>query len=492
MCAIGAALFACYLHVTRALSLPVDFDEAFNLQVSSSLVINGRYEIWYESPLLFPHQITTGPPVLLPIAGLFAITGPSLNAARAVMSLYFVGFLWLTYALSRRIAGRAGDWVFCAAVILLAFIPLWPQFALVVIGELPAVTWFLAAVALLSRALDSDHRGPALAAGVALGLGVLTKILLLIGVAGFFLALPLSAELSGRRRRAVALGACALVGLALPLVAWEVVQVAGLGWAGYADHYHRFWQLMKAGGSGLGPIPLPSVEQHLHRLAAILGKPAWQVGTGLGLAAALTVWALLRRSQPFALWTLALATVLFWGWWLRFSSWVMIRHLFAGYVLYALLLPSLGAVICAATRARLGVRSLLLAGLVAAVLLTLPPRWIPLVPPDADLRSQEFVAQLVRNIRAADPDSVFWGFGWRQAPEISFLAQIPFRDLTRQAPSARQRNYLVISRSSHVANGAPDYGKVHCVEYLVQPGWNALCRLAADAPRAVDRAVVRP
>jgi hypothetical protein len=340
-----------------------------------------------------------------------------------------------------------------------------------------------------------------------IGLAVLAKIVMLICAAGVLAAVLLAGELRGNWRLAAALIAAATAGLMVVLGAWELVTLAALGWPGYLARWSRFWLLMQLGGSGLGAVVPPSFGSHVAALAGFLGRPAPVAWVGLALATAATGAALLPsfvqrlrsrdahpmpRSQSFAAWSLALATAAYWGWWLCFNSTQELRHLVAGYVVLALLLPvAIALVACEATASRVARRTAI-AALAAAALCLFPLRWPLPSLSGAELAHQETVARAVQLTSAMDAKAVFWGFGWRQAPEISFLAQLPFRDITLHAPTPTEHNFLVVSGSSF---SGPQtlirYAQPHCGPHLVQAGRSSVCRLKPTAPKAVDT-MLRP
>jgi hypothetical protein len=495
-CAGAAALFALGYHLASSIFAPLNFDEAYNLQIPLNLYLSGRYQTWYDTPLLFPYQITTGPSVLLPIAGLFFVTGPSVRTARAVMTLFLVGYLWQAHKLSRRLAGRAGNWAFAAAAILFVVVPLGPWLSSVVLGELPGAFAFLVAVNLMCRALESDRRVLAFGAGLALGVAALCKIVLLMCAAGVFPALAVCSELKGCRKRAFTLGFLCLAGLLLPVATWELVKLGILGCDGHQDYLVRFWELISVGGSGLardGSLQTaPSVARHIEVIAKELGEPVWAVYTGLGLASALILSVLARPPRPFALLSLALGTLLYWSWWLRLSTWLWMRHLSVGYVLYSLALPIVGAALGSDRRIRRELRALLLAAVIAAVVLTLPPRRFLVMPTtnqSTALLDQYATARLVAVLRTLDPSTVFWGFSWGQAPEISFLAQIPFRDITRHKPHPDEYNFLVLTSFIGGYTANLNYAKQYCDFFVVRKFNLELCLLRPDAPQSRDTTI---
>jgi len=489
-CAIAAGLFALGAQLATATHTALEFDESYNLQVPLNLYHFGRYQTWYDSPILFPHQITTGPTVLLPIAAAFAVTGPSYRTARGVLALFLLVGLWQAHRVAGRAAGRAGPFAFAAGALLFTLAPYTLWIASLTLGELPSVCLLLVGLRLLDRSLGAGRGWTAFPAGLALGLAALAKVVALIGAAGMLAALPLAAELRGRRRHAWRLGVAAAVGLALPVVAWEAVMAAGLGGAGYVEHTRRFWMLMQFGGSGLGPdglAPAPSIAQHVGALASGMERPAWSIWGGLGLALAAVLWVALQRPRGYLYWGLTLSTAVYWTWWLRISTWLSLRHLVSGYALTAFLLPIVAGVALTDRGAARASRAVPVTALVLAALCLFPLRWPLPELSGTELRNQEAVARTAQLIHASDPLSELWGFGWRQAPELSFLAQLPFRDLTQHAPSPAAHNFFVFSGSSLFGPMTlSDYTTAHCETLVVHEGWSSLCRLRADAPQATD------
>jgi hypothetical protein len=221
-------------------------------------------------------------------------------------------------------------------------------------------------------------------------------------------------------------------------------------------------------------------------LATKLAEPVAMVWLGLGAAGVAIALALIARG--FVLLALALAVACYWAWWLQFSTWIFLRHLFPGHVLFALLVPLLASAVFARVRT-VASRALLLAVLATAAALLLPP-WQPLTRPGSRRGvafDQHLAASWVTRIAAAEPRSVFWAFGWSQAPEISFLAARPFRDVTRAAPSPDRPNYFVTGGFARHDRDHLEYANRHCVEVIVKGGDVLLCRLGDDAPQGTDR-----
>jgi 4-amino-4-deoxy-L-arabinose transferase-like glycosyltransferase len=131
---------------------------------------------------LFTSIFSSQPPFFLlslyPIYSFFSIfLGPTLAAARLGIILYSLVGLAAMYVAARMIGGR---WVGLLALALLAADPFYLKESYTLQAEVPAVAWQLVALALAVTAARSPQGRRrhllALAAGVALGLGILVKL----------------------------------------------------------------------------------------------------------------------------------------------------------------------------------------------------------------------------------------------------------------------------------------------------------------------------
>lgn len=486
------ALLVVASHLWSTRTTPVNFDEAYNLQIPMNLYLAGQYQSWYDAPQPFPPQVTTGPSVLLPVAAAFAFTGVSLPAARAVMTLFLLGFLWQVYLLSRRVSPTGGNWV-CAAVYgLFLLVPLAPWMSSIVLGELPSVFFLLSGITVLAGAIDRQRPALAFAAGLLLGLAVLAKIVAIICAVAILPAVLVCDELRGRRLLGLRFALLALIGLLVAPAAFEGVKIAVLGCDGYRDNVDRFRTMIALGGSGLdrdGHLrTAPSVAEHIGIVARELQVTADWVRAGLVVVGAAVAIALIGRPRRFVLVSVALACALFWTWWLRHSMWLSLRHLHVGYLLLAVLIPSLGAVLVERSGRR-SLRAARLALLLGATSAFFLPRW-SLLPPDPGpaLAEQYAAAATVRTIAATRPRAVFWSHGWYQAAELSFLAETPFHDVTHAAPDPTVPNFLVLTSLMYAADhDHVAYAKLWCANVLVRSRQAHVCRLRPEAPRGFDR-----
>jgi hypothetical protein len=314
-----AALLAFVLALGALASLPNlnDYpfaapDETHHLIVARNLAQYGAYASGHPDTGLnyFDDYDSVGPTLIVPAAAAFKLFGVSLAAARAVVSLYFLGLLAVVFLWVRRHAGTnvAG---FAAVGVLLAYSSFY--LSRTFYGEVPALFFLVAGLMLWERARGVPAHA---AAGLLLGCCVLTKPIFIIvaccGAAALFFALVRGDTLRWR-------GLAALVaGIVFPVVLWSWVQSMGQteqrSMLGIYQHYLLF---------GIAPIGR-------NLLWLLLDAP---LGNAVYAALALLGGGLLvaRRASPAAL-TLWLLAPFFAQWWLAYTPGQLPRYLWPCYV----------------------------------------------------------------------------------------------------------------------------------------------------------------
>ncbi|MCC6483598.1 MAG: glycosyltransferase family 39 protein [Armatimonadetes bacterium] len=413
----------------------VDFDEGFNLQIPASLAAGAGYATTADHLIPFNPVISTGPPVLAPIALAFKLFGTGLWQGRLVMLLYFIGAFALVGCTSARLYGKKQATL---AVLLALAMPGVFEFGLKALGELPGVFWLLLGLLLLAQ------RRPVVA-GLCFGLAALTKFLLVMTVAPLLALGVLETAVSWPAvRLPFTFYARAFAGFAAPLIGWEVVQYASLGLHGYLATKLGFYFLLK---SGAGEAGSSGFQHRLHALQSAFGVPGVIV---VFLAAIVFLHHMARlprlvKAVKGDSWRLAeIFLIVFCGvnfaWWLFTPNQGWWRHTLPAALLFCPLIAY--SLFCAV---RIGVYSglrTLLAAFCAwggAVLLALL-----IVRQIASVFSQVASPELAYQKQAAasarsfvDSGGVIGYWDWLQAPEISFLAQRRFVDAFQ--PSTRQR-----------------------------------------------------
>lgn len=216
-----AVLASLLLAGAHGLSVRLEYDEAYNLQIAESLRQGNGYATFGAldagRPWKFDPHITTGPVVLLPAAAVWSLTDGSVTAVRSLMLV----FLW-TYA--------AGWWFLMRqyrAGLVVTGIVLAPALAAAmfaagrVLGEVPGAALLAWAGVALAR------RKPALAA-LAIGLAIQTKMV--YGIAGLlmlavWLLVAMASDDRPRFRQLIAMAFLA----AAPSLLFELYRLVALG-----------------------------------------------------------------------------------------------------------------------------------------------------------------------------------------------------------------------------------------------------------------------
>ncbi|MGN7861667.1 hypothetical protein ACTJI8_13895 [Microbacterium sp. 22303] len=264
-------------------------DEAFNLTVPRNLLAGLGYTsdgtLSGSTLTPFDPRISTGPVVLLPVAGVLAFGVDPVIGARLVPLAYWMLLLAGLGVLGRCIAGRFGALI--AVALPLAFntadsvSPI--QGPADLLGEIAAAALIVWALIVLPRR--------AWLAGLLLGLAVQAKLIALLALPAFAVALflltpaaPFWPRLVAALRRSVV----PLVFVATPTVLMELIALASMGFTGYVRHVRALGGFLLSGGQHIEPTTVP---QKLGTLAGSWFVPWWLVAVAVVLATVAVVWA---------------------------------------------------------------------------------------------------------------------------------------------------------------------------------------------------------
>lgn len=247
-------------------------DEAFNLTVPRNLLAGLGYAsdgaLSGSTITLFDARISTGPAVLLPVAAVLATGIDPIIGARLVPLAYWALLLAGLWVLGRRIGGR---WAALVAVAVpLAFTtsatvsPI--QGPADLLGEIPAAALLVWALVVLPRR--------AWLAGLLVGLAVQAKLIVLLALPAFAVALFLLAPGTGWARVGswVRRSWVPLVFLALPTFLFELGALITFGFSGFIDHLRALVGFVRSGGQPGEPT---TVVQKVTTLAESWSVPVW-------------------------------------------------------------------------------------------------------------------------------------------------------------------------------------------------------------------------
>jgi len=223
-------------------------DEAFNLTVPRNLLAGLGYAsdgaLSGSTVTLFDARISTGPVVLLPITAVLATGADLVIGARLVPLTYWVLLLAGLAVLGRRIGGR---WAALLAVAVpLAFTAAASQSPIQgpadVLGEIPAAALIVWALIVLPRR--------AWLAGLLVGLAVQAKLIALLALPAFAIALWVLADGHGwaRVRDALRRSWLPLAFVALPTFLFELAALLTFGISGFIEHLREIVRFVRSGG----------------------------------------------------------------------------------------------------------------------------------------------------------------------------------------------------------------------------------------------------
>lgn len=209
-----AAFFATY-KITE--SPPVWYDEGINMQAAENVARFGKFALQVApDTFVAPTKITTGYPVIYPVAASFKLFGVGVLQARLVMALFVVAMAVAVYMLAHRLL--TVPLAAAASFLVMSFPPLYGN-GKSMLGEIPGMFFlllFLYFVHLIEET-GGRRRRYYIFAGIAAGLCVASKPLFILlipaALAGLFLL----------RRRAVINWRFFVFGVAsflVPIITW--------------------------------------------------------------------------------------------------------------------------------------------------------------------------------------------------------------------------------------------------------------------------------
>lgn len=240
--------FAATLHA--AFHIELGFDPAYHATVAKNFADGHGWASSYERAFPFNPDVTTGPAMLLPAAGLMALFGnalwvPAVSAALLQLALYALILLRL-----KRYFEHPAAYGACVLSLTLMFVVYAHTWWLSLTAD------FLVCLALLlcvlyAAAPDVRHpRRDLFCAGLALGYALLAKALALFGVAGLLLYWMLQRR-PLRELWPLLLGVLVLV---LPWKLYELLSLSTLAPDAYAERAAYAREFFWSQGTGLSEI----------------------------------------------------------------------------------------------------------------------------------------------------------------------------------------------------------------------------------------------
>ena len=461
--------------VSIAVTSSFSFDGAVNVQISQNLAKTFQYKTNYAtnfginySGRLFDQTITLGLPVTLPVAIIFRYFSESFTAGLIINAIYLI-FLALAIIYYLKICLKLNNYLVLLAIILLYGTPNLFGYGFGLYGEIPMLFYLILVLIFLHKHEDSSKTKFLFLAGVFLGVGYLTKTIILICVPALILAITfdffIKRHLTIRKLKDVKLFfqdyAMLPVGFSIPVFVFELYKLISIG----ATNYLSWWkdQLMnilyyggvKQGSSVTNGV-LVKFLSHLDVLCTFKGinKP---IIIGLLTILLLLFFVILfygiyiyyTNQRPgksekllFSNDNLVLITVTlsYFGWWLFITDFTWERYIFNGYILLEICLVVFVsfAVIYGqklVPKKRKVSYMLLTLSMVIYISLLLVGSIINIYHSKDYLISFEDTAEKKAVLKAGDyirnlPESAeIFGYGWWQAPVVAFASGRTFENI---------------------------------------------------------------
>lgn len=413
------------------------FDGGMNIQVPVSMMRTGTYGTLYNGGTAFDIAVQTGLPVLFPIYVLFQIFGIGFVQALTVNAIYMVCMLLLLDRIGRH-AGMEAEWRLMGIMLIFCMRNVY-DYSLGVYGEVPSLVWLLVSVLCLMIYEEQQKDRWMYGAGVAYGLALLTKTVLFIAVPAIVIVLLSKIFLEKKLRIRDALKAVA--GCVIPYSLFMGYKFLTLGTAAFQTLTRTLMKgIMKQAGVSSGYADTTGgifhkFGIHMGILSGFVDLPVVLVFLILAVNLLYMGYNIIRRKHLVYFEILALTAYSYFGWWLLITSTekAWFRRIFIGLLLmiftmfwnlsqsvqvrkltekYRAFLPVLLCVILtgACTRQMQGI-----------------------LGSDHGKEKQAIAADAVfiRELKTEQPDAVFCGNGWWQAPLLSFASGIDFYDLNQ-------------------------------------------------------------
>jgi len=427
----------------HALNRSVSYDGAMNYQVSKSLADGKGYVRDYQGTRPFPREVQSNAPLTVPGAAVIKVAGVGYWQTQIVNFVYLCGLLALLVILLVKLHESYFAGLVMALICLIT--PGFTHIGMNGWGEVIALFWWLAGtILMLGEKWGSGRNARIMIGAMFLGLSLVAKTVLLIGICGTFAAYGLTVFVNCRRGIKQFASAIALPCLAflLPIFlneSWKLVELSGL--TGYLAWWQDqsgaiVWQTGVTQDTSAGL--LSKSLSHFGTLSKLVALPKPLLALWIALPIALSALALSRNPTGSARQRIWLAVLLivavYFVWWLAITpdTHTRLRRILCGLILLQMLWLFCAGWLWEKLQSRHTLqRVLLFAGFVAVPLLvnisfassfTKSFRGMLSDAPD------QFVP-FIESVKKLPPNAMLFGKGFLSSPQIGLYADRKHYDL---------------------------------------------------------------
>jgi hypothetical protein len=352
--------------VSVALTSAFSFDGAYNVQVAQNLekyfTYSTNYQTNYDSKLFDP-KISTGIPVLLPVAIIFIFFGESFASGLIVNAIYLILLAFAIFYFLKKCLNLNG-FLSLLSIIMLYGTPNLFTNGLGLLGEVPMCFYLLMMLIFLHKYEDTYNLKYLFGAGLFIGLGYLTKTVILISIPALVFATTFDLIVKkqfvlrkcGNVKRYFKDYSFLPLGFAVPILAFEFFKLISLGITVYLQWWGKQWvSIMQFAGIDQGYSDttgsFAKFTTHINYLSSFLDLHVTIIELLLTILLisffailAYGIFHLRIKQKPkesekilFSNSVLVLITITlsYYGWWLLITptqvAWE--RHIFVGYIL---------------------------------------------------------------------------------------------------------------------------------------------------------------
>lgn len=409
----------------------INFDGAMNMQTVINLAYHGIYAGNYPEYTLFDPKVQTGITVLLPIAIFIKFFGTSFQVAQLTNYLYILLLFYMIYKIMYKL--NLDIKYFYFTIIAILYIPRFFEFATGVLGEIPALSLILASIYILTYTdKETKNRNIIfLLSGILASFSFLAKTVLLIGVASvlFFLLLNVIDKKVVFKEFIIW-----IIGFIIPVMIFELYKLIVLG--GIKEYISWTMNAINAISAQAGVVDKYKDEPNLYiKIVSnikLLIKlyDIYAITSFISIIGGLVLLIKNFKVKRFNyLYILLLIGIVYLIWWIVITptekAWP--RRIINGIIILNICffiiigkIDIINRIICQ--------RYLIKVIMILVFILFINTIMVQLRSGIGDEFYIRKVSEYIKEIKNKDNNAVFCGFGWMQAPVISYYSQINFKD----------------------------------------------------------------
>lgn len=421
------------------------FDGAMNLQVPKSLLESGKYMTTYDGGILFDGKIQTRMPVLLPILILWSIFGVHVSLAILVNIIYIYLLLFAVWIICKEVGG-CKELGYCL-LMLIVITPYFEEFALGIYGEIPTLALFLLSIVMLIKSEKSENKIRLYGfSGMFYSLACLNKTVILIAVPSFLFIffIKLLWDKSVRIRE---IGIWFLAYL-VPIALFEIFHLVQMGFDAYVNGWKsELLDIVQQAGVVEKYEDTPNIFvkfwTHINIFCEDFSFKPGAVIFVLFMCALFVYWAyrFFKKKEHSYYNIVFLVMCSYFGWWTIISTTAMAwpRRILIGVILLELVVIE-DIQVYFNKKKNFILKNIVFMCMAVLFLLVTVNRCI-----NIDRESKKEIENLSETIKEIDAseDATFYGFGWWQAPVVSFFSGVNF-DNIENVSRLPENSYLVV------------------------------------------------